>query len=284
MDKLAGAYRALGRLDEAVRLLEETHRLYQARLAPDHPDRLATMGNVALLYGEVGRWSEAIPLLRQALELKKAVHGEGHPETAIALHNLGVAYRDAGQAAEALPALEESLKLHAARQGRDHHNTLIIAFNLAWLYRDTGRLEEALSLFQDTLRRQQASGMAADHPYRLMVMNHTGTCLVTMKRYGEAGALLRECLGLRTRADPTSWWVSHTRGQLGQVAAGLGQHAEGEVLLLDAYQGLSAGKDKMPARYRGYVGDAARALADLYDAWGKKDQADEWRKKLRAHK
>ncbi|HVK15431.1 MAG TPA: serine/threonine-protein kinase, partial [Fimbriiglobus sp.] len=208
MDKLAGAYRGLGRLDDAVRLLEETQELYQAKFAPDHPDRLATVGNVALLYSEVGRWAEAIPLLRQSLELKRTVHGGGHPETSIALHNLGCAYRDAGQAAEALPHLEEALRLHAAKPGPDHHNTLIMASNLAWLYRDTGQLEEALALFQDTLRRQQV-GLAADHPSRLMVMNHTGTCLVTMKRYGEAGALLRECLGLRTRADPTAWWVSH---------------------------------------------------------------------------
>jgi len=283
MDKLAGAYRGLGRLDDAVRLLEETLAAYEATFAPDHPDRLATMGNVALLYGEVGRWAEAIPLLQRALERKTAVHGEDHPETSIARHNLGCAYRDSGRVAEALPHLEAAMQRHAAKQGPDHHNTLVLASSLACLYRDTGRLDEALALFRDTLRRYQRTGLAADHPQRLATLNQTGDCLVRVKRYEEAGTLLRDCLGLRARADPTSWWVSRTRGQLGEATAGLKQYAEAEALLLDAHRGLSAGKDKIPARYRGYAGEAARGLVELYDAWGKRDQADEWRKTLRTH-
>jgi tetratricopeptide (TPR) repeat protein len=240
------------------------------------------MGNVALLYSEVGRWAEAIPLLRQSHELRKVALGVDHPETLISQHNLGCAYRDAGQPAEALPLLEGALKLHTAKMGADHHHTLTFAFNLAWLYRDTGRLDEALALFQETLRRQLAK-LGADHPHRLMALNHTGTCLLKMKRYGEADTLLRDCLALRERKDPTSWWVGHTKSQLGQSAVVLKRYAEAEPLLLEAHQELSAGKDKMPARYQGYVAEAARALADLYDAWGRNDRAAEWRKKLEVH-
>jgi hypothetical protein len=35
-------------------------------------------------------------------------------------------------------------------------------------------------------------------------------------------------------------------------------------------------------RYQRYVGEAARALADLYEAWGKKDQAEQWRTKSKS--
>jgi hypothetical protein len=147
--------------------------------------------------------------------------------------------------AEALAPLGETLRRHTARPWPDHHNTLIIASNLACLYRDTDRPDDALALFRDTLGRYQRAGFAADHPARLTVMNQTGDCRVKLKRYDEAGALLRDCLAPRTRVDAGSWWVARTRGPLGQVAAGLEQYSEAEALLLDAPRGC-----RRPARSR----------------------------------
>ena len=39
----------------------------------------------------------------------------------------------------------------------------------------------------------------------------------------------------------------------------------------------------MEARFRGFrLTEALERLVQLYDAWGKKDKAEEWRKKLEA--
>ena len=47
MNNLANSYAALGRHAEALKLHEETLTLRKAKLGPDHPDTLASMGNLA---------------------------------------------------------------------------------------------------------------------------------------------------------------------------------------------------------------------------------------------
>jgi hypothetical protein len=39
-------------------------------------------------------------------------------------------------------------------------------------------------------------------------------------------------------------------------------------------------EDKILARDKVHLPEALERLVQLYDAWGKKDQADEWRKRL----
>ena len=61
------------------------------------------------------------------------------------------------------------------------------------------------------------------------------------------------------------------------AAIGLERYAEAEALLHEAHQELVARKDKIPARYQRTIGEAAQALADLYETLGKKDEAAQWR-------
>jgi eukaryotic-like serine/threonine-protein kinase len=278
MDKLAGAYGSLGRFAEAVSLFEATLELWKTKVPPDHPDLLVTSGNLAFAYADVGRWAEAEALGRETLPIKQAVLGLDHPDTLAAMNNLANVYRDSGRPAEALPLLEDAVRLQTAKQGRDHFITLIFMGNLATVYRNLGRFDEAMALFDETLRLQKAK-LGADHPRRLIFMNEKGDCLLKMKKYDEAETLLRECLALRVGRDPTDWWVFQTRSQLGQAATGLERYAEAEALLREAHQELAARKGTIPARYQRTIGEAARALADLYETLGKKDEAAQWRGK-----
>lgn len=87
-------------------------------------------------------------------------------------------------------------------------------------------------------------------------------------------------MALRLKKDPQSRQVLLTKSQLGQGLSGLKQYAEAETQLREAYQGLVAQKDKLPPAARRAIPQTAEALAELYEAWGKKLQATEWRKKL----
>jgi hypothetical protein len=72
---------------------------------------------------------------------------------------------------------------------------------------------------------------------------------------------------------PADWWIFQTKSQLGQAAIGLKRYAEAEALLREAHQELTARKEKIPARYQRTIGEAAQALADLYETLGKKSEA-----------
>ncbi len=78
-------------------------------LGEDHPDTLASLNNLALLYKKQGRYEEAEPLHIQALEKCRAVLGEDHPDTLGSLNNLAALYGSQGRYAEAEPLYVQAL-------------------------------------------------------------------------------------------------------------------------------------------------------------------------------
>ncbi len=71
-----------------------------------------------------------------------------------------------------------------------------------------------------------------------------------------------------------------TQSLLGAVLLGQGQYAAAEPLLRQGYEGLKQRADKIPATSKVRLTDVLEWLVQLYDAWGQKDQAEEWRKQL----
>ena len=50
--------------------------------------------------------------------------------------------------------------------------------------------------------------------------------------------------------------------------------------MLEAYEGMKAGETEMPAVVPETSWLISARIVALYDAWGKKDKADQWRKRL----
>jgi serine/threonine protein kinase len=286
---LANAYTGLGRPVEAMPLLEETMRLLP-KAKPARANELETWFALDDLKSALGdafydacRLEEAAALQAEAIESRKARLGIDHDETLNSIARLAAVYVDAGRQTEALPLLEEVLKRYRARKGDDDLQTLVAMGNVAVVYRDVGRLDEARSLFQKSLKGLNTK-LSADHPHRLALMNHAATNLLKMKKFDEAIELLRDCLALLVKKDAGQWRVFWTKSQLGQARTGLKQFAEAEVLLQEAHKELTARKDKVPVFAHRYIKKAGRAVVELYQAWGKKEQAAEWRNRLALEK
>ena len=76
------------------------------------------------------------------------------------------------------------------------------------------------------------------------------------------------------RPDPRA-----SRLELGSTRLLQKRYAEAEPLFPEAYASLKQHETNTPdAKSR--AADAAQWLVQLYDGWGKKDQATEWRQKL----
>ena len=69
MNNLAKAYQVAGKLDLAIPLFEKTLKLQEAKLGPDHPSTLTTMGNLATAYGTARKLDRAIPLFEKTVKL-----------------------------------------------------------------------------------------------------------------------------------------------------------------------------------------------------------------------
>ena len=103
--------------DRAEPLLDERLEVSRRVLGEEHPDTLASMNNLAVLYLDQGKYAEAEPLLVKALEVGRRVLGEEHPDTLVSMNNLAVLYLDQGQFAEAEPLLRQGAGSRPPRPG-----------------------------------------------------------------------------------------------------------------------------------------------------------------------
>jgi eukaryotic-like serine/threonine-protein kinase len=319
---LAKAYRDSGQLKEALALLEPTQSLMQRLLGPDHPDTLSATSDLGLDYRDAGRGSEAVSLLEDVLRRRRATLGADHSDTLLSMRDLANVYRDSGRLEDAIPIYEDVLARSEKTRGRDNLNTInsmnnlasayqnagrlrealdlfeqtrkrymatigpehlstaIVVNNLANAYRDAGRLSDALPMLEDTLKTMKAK-LGLDHPHTLMSMTNLARAYLEVKP-DKAEPLLREFVAIREKKNPDDWRTFETRSMLGDSLIRQQKYAEAEPILLAGYEGMKSREGKIPAPYKKRVADAGARIVALYDACGKKDLADQWRRRLEA--
>ena len=196
-NNLAYAYRAAGRLTEAITLYEQVLPDSIRVLGEDHPNTLALRNNLAYAYASAGRLTEAITLYEQVLPDRIRVLGEDHPDTLASRNNLAGAYESAGRLVEAITLYEQVLPDHIRVLGEDHPNTVTSRNNLAGAYHAAGRLTEAIALYEQVLA-DRIRVLGDDHPNTLTSRNNLAGAYKSAGRLTEAigqfERLLADCL------------------------------------------------------------------------------------------
>jgi tetratricopeptide (TPR) repeat protein len=193
--------------------------------------------------------------------------------------NLASLYEKQGEYASAEPLLVQALEGYRQKLGADHPQTLTAQHKLAELYRATGEEARAEPLHTGILEARRRT-LGKDDPEVAVALAQLGLNLLRQQKYAEAEPLLRECLKIRTEKLPDDWATFDTRSRLGESLLGQKMYAEAEPLLLAGYEGMKQRADKIPVAGAVRLTEALERLVQLYDAWGKVDQANEWRKKL----
>ena len=280
MGNLARAYQDAGRLGEALRLHEETLKRQKASLGADHVNTLISMNNLALAYRDAGRLREAVPLFEETFKRRQAKLDRDHPETLNTMNNLALSYRDSGRLKEALTLYEETLARAKAKLGPDHPLTLQVMKNLGAAYQAADRLPEALPLFEAALKGRQAK-LGPDHPDTLALMTQLARAYLVDKP-AQAESLLRQALAALEQKSPDRWRNFEVRSLLGASLLGQKKFSEAEPFLVQGYDGMKAREVKIPAPSKRLLAEAGNRVVTLYKAWGNKDKAEEWTKKLAA--
>ena len=141
-NNLAGAYRAAGRLTEAITLYEQVLPDRIRVLGEDHPNTLNLRNNLAYAYRAAGRLTEAITLFEQVLPDSIRVLGENHPNTLNSRNNLACAYAAAGRITEAITQFEQVLTDCTRVLDEDYPLTKTVRENLEAAKRELERQEE----------------------------------------------------------------------------------------------------------------------------------------------
>jgi tetratricopeptide (TPR) repeat protein/tRNA A-37 threonylcarbamoyl transferase component Bud32 len=277
---LAMLYQRQTRLAEAEELLREVVATRSTELGPKHHQTLMAISNLAACSAAEGKLADAARLMKQAFQGYSDTHGESDPGTVFVMSNLGKLYHWQGNLAEAQRLLEKAVAGLSQTPGVAHPDTLTAMSNLAQLYVTKGEAEKAEPLLEEVLKLRRKV-LSQDHPDTLDAMDALGGCRCnSLKDYAQAEAVLRECLAIREDKSPEDWQRFNTQSLLGGCLVGQKRHAEAERLLLPAYEGMKAREKKIPPAEKLRLDEALGRLIQLYDAWGKKDKAEEWRSRL----
>ena len=131
----------------------------------------------------------------------------------------------------------------------------------------------ARQLLQD--RRQARNPRAGS---LAQTLEQLGLCLLAEDRFEEAAKTFAECASFRETIDSDHWLTNRARSYRGTALVGLGRFEEAEPLLVEAARAVEQASASIAANMRDReVNNAFEHVAQMYDAWGRPDDAAAWR-------
>jgi serine/threonine protein kinase len=283
LTSLALLYVRQGKFSQAEALQKKGLDVARQSLGEANPATLEAMTQLAGTYAAQGKYPPAEELWQQALKLTRDVHGEEHADTLRLMVKMAEFYLDLGRHASAEPLVTRALRIYRRDLGEEAFFTLWAKKHQADLYQAQGDFPQAEALYATILaafRRMGGIGIQGV-AYTLPSLAEVQ---LKQQKYADAEPLLRECLTLQEKMSPDDWEQFHVQSLLGASLLGQKKYAEAESPLLSGYEGMMAREQTIPAYRKKELPAAVERLVQLYDAWGKKDKADEWRKKLEERK
>ena len=283
MKSLAGMYLGTGKTAEAVALCEQVRDLCVKRLGADHPLTLGTLQTLAEAYRVTGPTAEAIDLLQRVRDAWEKKLGVDHPFTLATLYSLALAYQAAEKPEQALPLLLQAAIGFEKRHFVHSSAGPIVAALIVDYFERLKQYDQAEIWQRKWLAvvKEQSGADSLPFATELALL---GLNLLKQKRWTDAEAMLRECLAIREKKQPDAWTTFTARSMLGEALNGQKKRAEAEPLLVQGYEGMKQRAAKIPKEVKPRLAEALERLVQLYDAWGKPDQATRWRSELESEK
>ena len=184
-ERLAGAYLAAGRAQDAVWWFQWVLTERVRVLGPDHPSAIAGRRDLGLALVAAGQFGDAVTVLNRAVGDYQRVRGADKPETLSARDELASAYHAAGQFAEAIRVSRQTLTGRERIQGPEHPDTMATRQTLAGAYLADGRLKTAISHYKRVLAdREHVFG--PDHLDTIAVRGMLGSAYYSAGRIASA--------------------------------------------------------------------------------------------------
>ena len=181
-DHPARAYNAAGhRVADALPLFEKVYAIRTATLAPEHPDLLTSINNLAATYMVTRQAQKAVELLEKVVAVRKEKLGPNHRDTIISMSNLALAYRAVDRTKDAIPLFVDVVAYRRMKLRPGHPDTLTSMDSLAYAYRDAKDWEKAEAILRDCLqlREKVPDGVWL----RFQTMCTLGSVLIAQKKY-----------------------------------------------------------------------------------------------------
>lgn len=273
LNNLALVRRRQGRIDEAVALFHETLGVLRAAFGDAHPYVAAVLESIGSLEQLQGRYGVADSLMSLSLEVRREVLGEAHPDIVNGLNGLALLHLEMGEVDAAQAYADDGLDMAMDLVGPEHLRTaqMLNTIGLLALRRGDGPSAE------DAFRRAyeiRLSALGSTHRLTLNARTGIADALLMADRPAEAEAIAADAATVQRDSglvDPVL--VGSTLRVWGRALSRLGRYQEAEDHLLEAWelQSVELGEDHVHTRSN------IPPLVELYEAWGRTDDAAEWR-------
>jgi serine/threonine-protein kinase len=262
-----------GKFAEAADVYRQSLELHRKLYGEEHPLVATGLNNLAAMLQELTDFNGAEPLFREALAMRRKLLGPEHPDIIPSMANLASLLQDKREYDEAEQLYRQAIELRIKLFGENHPNLTITMNNLAMLLKEKGDWVGAEDLFRQSLAlRRKLFG--EDHTETATALANLGGCYFDKGQYNEALQLYRQSLDtFLKKLPPDHWMVYRTRSYIGGALTKLKRYGEAEEQLLIAHAGLKVARGEQHALTRKTVS----RLIELYDVWGKPDQAVPYR-------
>jgi len=278
MNNLANVYRAEDKNDQAEPLYRQTLEIRRRVLGTEHPDTLSSMNNLANVYWSQGNYALAEALYSETMQIQRRVLGPEHPGTLLSMGNLADTYAEQGKYAPAVLLFTQTLEISRRVLGPEHTLTLGFLSDFSTLYQRQGQYALAETYAAQVLAGRQRAGSSEDPADIQSAMCDLALIYVSEGKFAEGERLARHTLEFDDKNQLDTWERFRAESLLGASLAGHKKYVEAEPQLLQGYQGMLARKEKMGVPYLYHLDRARKWLVQLYQAWGKPEQAAAWRK------
>jgi eukaryotic-like serine/threonine-protein kinase len=258
------------RVDE---LLREALTIRRQSYGRDDANVASTLNDLAVNRVMLEDYPQAETLYQESLAISRRVLGEGHPEIASTLENLGGVYYRTKRYDEVLKLLDQVLAMRKAGLGEQHAAVGRTLANMGAVRIAARDFAGAVAPLQDALTRMRAT-VGAEHPELVIPLINLGEAYRATGNGETAERTFREALALATKTRaPGHLDIARAQVALGRLLTGASRFDEAERLLLAARE---IREQKLTAEHA-LTRAAASDLVSLYDAWGRRADADKWR-------
>jgi tetratricopeptide (TPR) repeat protein len=265
---------------EAAPLLVDGLQRATRALGEKHPQTAGLMTGLAIAYANLNQLDQAEALALRCLELRRSILGDEHPLTIASTLILARVYVLQGRLDKAQALTGRALDL--VRNLAIENNPFLIWHlgSLGWHFLEQGDLARGSTLCD--LAMGAVRHKPESNPIAIpRVLAQVGAVRLAQGKYAEAEQLLREALRLAEKYWPASGYRFYVMNLLGGSLTGQAKYAEAEPLLLDSCRVLQLQQPGLPFYLNPIrrISEALERLVQLYDAWGKANQAAEWKKR-----
>ncbi|MFN0136513.1 MAG: protein kinase domain-containing protein [Phycisphaerae bacterium] len=258
---------ARGEVRRALPLMREAYAIAQEWVPASSESLAANMNNLAMVQVLTGGVDAGIGLFREALEIRRGLHVDvDHVSVAEGLCNLGFALFIAGLAQEAVALLKDGTEMRQRTLGPNHGKTAEAMVTWAAALIELDRLDEAEVRLDRAAKIFEAAGIANPAARR-----EQARCYLRRGEHAIARDILAPHITLGGASTERHTLLAEIVFAQTHLALGCDESAQIGLQSVYARAMRCYGPDSFITR------QAARVMAECYDARGNTDLAMQWR-------